>query len=444
MSDPMTQLHAARDLQARGDTEGAYRSLVALLSSGVDPLAGDGLLAAAVALLADLSRSFRAEALAGELDACRANPEDPAALYDIAYDLYEQGQFAAGAALLYRANALSPGESEIVTELSGCLERQLRYADAAQVLDDSGLAASDPLCAYLSGFNRLMCGDLELPRERLRVLAEVAEPQLLSMRESLASMLARADALRGAGISLDDRALTAWQAAINGTLLLHCSPHGYPDPMRGRYAYVGDSPGLEREGLERLRAVLAELGALPPRVVAAPDRASRILATAASRLLGVPLALWSADDSGPALIVVWSLEAVESDELLSAMRDHAPGQRLFVHASSWTEPFPYAPDATAFLHQSVTCPWTGGAMRVDPGTREVVRAPADERSEDALASEILAAPISDPSASDLSEVLAVARAIAGAPPEARGGLWRSEGPRLRQRAGGPVPSNRFV
>jgi hypothetical protein len=99
---------------------------------------------------------------------------------------------------------------------------------------------------------------------------------------------------------------------------------------------------------------------------------------------------------------------------------------------------------TTFLHQTVTCPWTGGAMRVDPETRQVVRAPPDPRGDDAIAAEIVAANIIDPSVSPLDDVLAIVRALQGLPPDRGPGLARTGGKRLHQRAGGPVPSNRFL
>ena len=50
----------------------------------------------------------------------------------------------------------------------------------------------------------------------------------------------------------------AWvhKGALNGSVLLSESPHGYDEPMRGRYAFLQDSPALIRLGIERLRQVL--------------------------------------------------------------------------------------------------------------------------------------------------------------------------------------------
>lgn len=443
-TDARAAIQSARELHHSGGSQDAYRSLSVLFGRGPLPVEDVDLFIEALSLLADLSRAFGASQLEVKLEVCRAQPDDPKALYDAAYDLYEQGQFAVGSALLYRANWLAPGTRPIVTELAGCLEQQLRYGEAALMVDASGLAKTDPFCAYLSGFSWLMSGDLDVPRERLGVLVGVNDESIAFMRDALEGMLARADAVQGAGLALDDHALSAWQAVIDGTVLLHHSPHGHPDPMRGRYAFVADSAGLEREGLERLRAVLRARDSAPARIVNAPDRASRILATAASALMGVPRVDWTPAEAGSALVIAWSLETVENVDFLKAMHDHRPGQHLFAHASSWVDPFSYAPDVTTFLHQTVTSPWTGGAMKFDPDTKQVTRAAPDVRSDEVIAHEILAAQINDTSISTIEHVLAIARALDDTAPRHRSGLGRTSGKRLRQRAGGPVPSNRFL
>ena len=199
------------------------------------------------------------------------------------------------AVLLLRANRLCPRTPLLVTELASALERMLSYGEAAHVVDASGLVARDPFCAYLSGFFWLMCGDRTKSRSALLspLLAGSVDARIVDVRDRLAAMLARADALAGAGI-LDDDALTAWQMALNGTLLLHESPHGFPEPMHGRYAYVSDNPRLLRWGIERLHDVLDGVDGIDvPRIVHAPDRASRILGTAVARRFGRPLVAWT-------------------------------------------------------------------------------------------------------------------------------------------------------
>ncbi len=309
------------------------------------------------------------------------------------------------------------------------------------VVDVSGLADADPLCAYLSGFAWLMAGDLDLPRARLNQLAGVEEGPIPEMRQALAGMVARADALLAAGVRLDERALTAWHAVIQGSILLHESPHGHDEPMHGRYAFVADGPGLMREGIERLASVLATRDRPVQQVVAAPDRASRILALAVGERLGLPVVPWSGAPHG--VVVAWTMESVGDPEFYRSMHAHRADQVLFAHASSWVQPFPYAPDVTTYLHQVVTHPFTGGALVADPDGGGVTESPADLRSDEELARVVLDAAVADPSVSGLMSVVQIAKALEGLPSAYAAGLHRVEGLRHRQRAGSPVPSARF-
>lgn len=437
-------LAEARSKLAAGDAQAAFLALKPPLSYPAASLDDTARFQRALGAFAGVARAIAGPALGDLADAVAARPDDPQALYDLAYQLYEQGLHGIAATLLARANRLAPGEPGIVTELCACLEATMQYGLAALTVDTSGLAEHDPVCAYLSGFDWLMSGDLDIPRKRLAQLASVTTGPVPEMRDALIGMVARADAIRAAGVALDDRALTAWQAVIDGTVLLHESPHGHDEPMHGRYAFVNDAPSRMREGLERLSSVLSACERTPARVVSAPDRASRILAIAAARMLGLPLVPFRATEPTSGLVVAWSMEAVEDAAFHKACFEHAPGQILFVHASSWVEPFPYAPDVTTLLHQVVRHPYTGGAPRLDPETRQVAPAPPDPRSDEACADEILRAEPSDPSVSDLALVRAVAHALGALPEAQRGGLHRSSGRRHRQRAGSPVPSNRFA
>ncbi|WP_236519926.1 hypothetical protein [Sandaracinus amylolyticus] len=437
----MNELEEAERQLAANDVQGAYRALRAVAGYPATGLDDRALFARAATLLAELSRRFGAGPLAETIAKIAREPDDVRALYDAGYGLYEQSQFDLAATMLARANRLAPGQSAIVSELATALERLMRSGEAALLLDASGTPERDPFCAYLSGFHWIMSGELEVPRERVALLAGLDDERIVFMRRALEGMLARAGALIAAEITLDDRSLTAWHAVLSGSLLLHESPHGHDHPMRGRYAFVQDSPPLMREGIERLVTVIER----PSRVIAAPDRASRILARATATRLGVPCIDWSAGvERGEGLVVVWSLEAIEDSTFLRAMHMHAPGQRLFAHASCWTEPLAYAPDVTTILYQSITHPWTGGAMEVDPATQQITRASPDPRSDDALAAEILATKSEDESVTSRDRVIAIARALASLPEAYRLGLHRASGQRWHQRLGGPVPSARFL
>ncbi len=367
--------------------------------------------------------------------------DEPQALYDLAYQLYEQRLFGVAATLLARANELSPRTPAILSELSAALEGMRHYGHAAMLLDASGIVDGNAHLAYLAGFNWLMSGGVEEARARLDGMGEVSDDTLRHMRQSLEGMVVRAETLGRAGVDLGEHALTAWHAAINGTLLLHESPHGYDQPMRGRYAYVSDSPGLMREGIERLKAMIGPRLASYGRIVSAPDRASRILALAASQMLGLPL---EGDVSRvPSIVVVWEMDSVEDAAFFQALKEHRADQLLFVHAASWLEPFPFAPDVTTLLYQAITHPFLGGALRHDPTLGRVVPAEPDPRDEGTLASEIVAATNADASQTPVERALDVRRALSGLPDTCALGIDRKAGFRTRQRAGSPVQSAFF-
>jgi hypothetical protein len=147
--------------------------------------------------------------------------------------------------------------------------------------------------------------------------------------------------------------------------------------------------------------------------VSAPGRESQLLGLAASRVLGAPVKRWEPGSEIGALVVAWTMESVPDDAVLRALSSHAPSSRLFVHASSWVEPFGYSPDVTTLLHQNITHPYTGGALRVDPKTQKVTPSEPDTRPDEVLVEEIVNAQISDASKTTLEHVLKVTKAYSG-------------------------------
>ncbi len=430
-------------LLAASDPAGAYRTFRAAVEHPC-ALERSEDWALALGTLAELSRGLEAGQVAEKCAAAAEAPDDPERLYQAAYDLYEQSQYGVAASLLARANTLQPGQPKLVNELVSNLEALLRSAEAVAVLRASGVADRDPLSAYLLGFNALMAGDLGTPRTLLPGLLSAPNPQLVAMAQALEGMLARADAVRGAA-PLDDRDLRGWHLVLNGSVLLHRSPHGFDTPMRGRYAYVCDSYGLIREGIDRARLALRAAGLDVACVTCPPGRSHEVLAGAVAALWGVSQVPWAERGARlPCLVAAYDLDALGDMQTMQALRDHVPGQVLWAHASCWTNPFPFSPDLTTFLHQSNTAPWAEGRLQVDPGTKQVVRAPADEAPVADLVRRVVEAPPLADSLLDTDALEALVRAALDAPEPHRPGLLRTSGPRLRQRAGSPVPSARFA
>jgi tetratricopeptide (TPR) repeat protein len=437
---PRERCARARDLVGT-DAQEAFRELRPALAYP-SPL-DDETLRDALDAMRVVAKAIAGDGLASVVGWARDHLDDTEALYDAGYAFYEHGLHDLAATLLDRANRISPGSTTIVTELSANLEALLMHADAAAVLTASGLAEGDPMCAYLLGYNAFLSGDVETARRLAERVAAVAEEPLTYMSEALSGMVARAVALR-AGTKLDDRDLAGWHLAINGAVLSHLSPHGYDAPMRGRYAYVGDRYELVREGIERLAWVLSAAGIAPARVFAMPDRSSAIVALAAAKILGVPCEPFTGGESREGVVVAYDLDQVGAAEALEHLRDHRPGQVLFAHASSWTDPFPYAPDVTTFLYQTNVAPWDEGQMRWDPEAQKAVKSEADTAPLEEIAERVVAARADHESVSTRDDLTRLVAAAKGIDEQAAIGLFRSEGQRLRQRAGSAVKSARFA
>ncbi len=450
MSDPDRVAEARLALRG-GDKEAAFRAITAALQHPHS--LEDARLSGAFQLYAEIARTFADPATAEKLRAAAADFASVGALYEAAQALFLQHQFGVAATLLHRAQRLQPGQPAIVAELVANLHALLCYAEAQAVLASSGLCEGDPLLSYLLGFSALMSGDLVAARGVMPSLAALSGPSAAA-RDALAGMLARADALSGAiappggssvsdRVDLGDHALTAWHAVIQGTMLCHESPHGYGTPMRGRYAFVQDSPDLMRQGIARLKRLLERAERSPARVVAAPDRASLILALAVGQSLELPVVPWAPGQEQSGLVTAWNLSAITELSFLEALAEHYPEQILFSHASSWVDPFSFAPDVTTLLYQEITNPFVGGALSVDPETKQIQVAPPRAEDDGVLAEEILAAPIRDPSVTTVAHLFSVLDPLLKLPPEQRVGLGRREGRRLLAHRGSPVQSNRF-
>jgi hypothetical protein len=232
---------------------------------------------------------------------------------------------------------------------------------------------------------------------------------------------------------LDGRDLRGWHYVLTGGLVSHQSPYGFDEPMHGRYAWLADSLGHVATGLERLAQLVRPLEL--PCVYAPPGRDHEILGRAAAIRLGLPMAPWPAIGvPAPGLVVMYDLAQLPATEVQRLVQ-RRPEQIVFAHASPWTADSPVAPDVTTLLYQTLVPPW-GEAVSVDPDTREVRTTPPDDRSIEAIASELAAHPGLEPAgtASDAPAAWAVLVARTWPP---------SPGPRARLWAGGPVPSNRF-
>lgn len=425
-----------------GDVGGAYRALHGVLRYPA-VAAPTPLLREAMNALAAVATQLADEEFGALMGRVAKSPDDVEALFQAGFALYEQEQFDVAATLLSRANRLDPKSKDIVMELAVSLESIGRNAEALAALKEFGSEDESTLIQYLVGFNALMTGDLAEPHAQVKKLEALKGDDVEHFRNALRALLARADAVK-AELSLEGKALTAWHAVLNECVLLHESPHGYDEPMHGRYAYVADSPELMKEGVLALRDLLERADLSPKAVMMTPERESLILGSLAAKVLELPLLPWNETREAGTLIVTWSLSRIKDAAVVESLAVHRPGEILWAHASNWVKPFGFAPDVTTFLYQQVTHPYTGGALTIDPKTQEPSIAEPDTRPIPELLEEILAAEVEEPSAAAPLVIERLLESVHALPPRQTLGIFRDDGPRAIQRLGGPVSSAQFL
>jgi len=372
------------------------------------------------------------------------NPDSISDLYSLAYELYELKIHDMAAFFLGGVNKIKPQDPNIVSELVSNLEAMMLNKEAYNILSESReLVESDELHRYLLAFNGLMIGKIEEPLKHLPTLRNSDDTDIQFMYQALKGMLNRASALKESR-ALDDRDLRGWHMVLNGVILLHYSPFGLEDGMFGRYAYISDSPTLIQEGITRVKEVLDSSGLEIPSVLALPDRSSQILAMIASKLLNLPLKQWNDIDANtPGLIVAYDLDEVYSESVLIEIAEHRPNQILWVHASCWTNPFPFSPDITTYLYQENVNPWSGGSLAYDTKKEKVTITDPDKSDNEEIATRFLEPSKDVDYINDLEDLLSLIEPLKTLENEDLPGIFREKGRRIRQRQGSPVLSNRF-
>ncbi len=343
--------------------------------------------------------------------------------WELAYQAYEVGLHDLAALVLRRAIFSNPDQGHLYPELSANLEELLEYQEAFSTLARAPAEVrKDPLVSYLMGFNAMMIGDVGAAGE---VLPRVESGQQ-DLARDLRAMIERA------GEIPEPRGLREWHYIINRSLLLHLSPHGFEEGMNGRYAMLWDTYELMGEGLR----LLSRIGVRPQKIMFANDRASRILGEAACRYLE---AKPTRDPELAELLIAYDLDSVQDREFVLAAGECREGQLLWSHANNWVRPYPVAADLMTLLYQYNYPPWEPGVPQLDPETDEMKESEGDSRSEAEIAADII------------KEIPDSVESWGGEAPLTDFARLRLEklrelGPaqRCRMRAGGPVPSSRFL
>jgi len=115
---------ALRDAEAAltgGDPQRAFSALRPALRFPAAP-ADSAAWARGLALLARIGGAIAGPSFAATAGAAAGEPDNPKALFDLGYLLYEEGLFDLAAAALDRAHGLEPARAVILTELVSALE----------------------------------------------------------------------------------------------------------------------------------------------------------------------------------------------------------------------------------------------------------------------------------------------------------------------------------
>lgn len=358
----------------------------------------------------DIADEIIGEELGDLVRSVAEQPTKVEGLYELGYQLIEVGLPDLAASVLARANEVEPGHENVVGELVHALEISGFNAAAAQILHDAPeLVDRSFMMRYLLAFNSMMAGDGDTPRELLPdMIAEGDEESFMYRR--IKRFVARHDQITGVS-ALDDSDLRGWHFVTNGAILLHLSPYGLDDAMRGRYAFVQDSVSTCREAIERLRKVLDAWGAATETIWALPDRDSQILALATAEILKIDLKNWPEDGtSEPGLIVAYDLDNIDA-RYLEQVYENRAGQILWSHAACWTPTPPFSADIHSFLYQHNVAPW-GARMSFDPESDEVVQVAPDNRDIHAVAQDIFHASLEADQLDDIAELEALAQTAA--------------------------------
>ncbi len=388
---------------AKDEKDIAFQTLRSALHYGSDAMTGETeTFADAMTVFTRVAEQFGNEEFASKVQTAAEKPEDVQSLYDLGYALYEESLFGVAASVLARADKIAPGEPGIVSELVCALESEGLNQEAVRTLNRyPNLASEHYLFSYLLSFNSLMAGDLAASRAASESLVgletEDAHP---FMTARITELLKRAKQVESV-CPLDENDLRGWHYVISGSILTMLSPHGYPAPMKGRYAYLQDTVENCKQGLENLQQIIAAKQLQPERIYALPGRDSGILAIAASIMLDLPVQPWPEGGSDlPAIIVAYDLGEVDINP--ESIAQHRPGQLLYSHAVQWTFALPIAPDVTTLLHQMLIAPW-GERTGFDAETNQITTHEADSRDATTIANDIVAATIEVPEVTPADE-----------------------------------------
>lgn len=303
-----------------------------------------------IAATARLAAAVGAEELAVAAQAFVDGPQAQT-LFDVGVVACSTGLHEVAVPALQALQQSQPDNAVVTGQLAQAHESGRQHQAAVDVLRGCTELEGDFFLQYLLAFNSIMCADLATARAVSGNWSPSGVDGAEQMAERITAMLDRADHVEAGG-ALMPADVRAWEYIINGSILLHLSPHGFDDGMLGRYAFLNDTVSQARYGIDRAGLVLTDWGRFPAGVMSLPDPGSQSLASAAAAVWGVPVLPYSPDV--PGLVVAYTSE-VDFGPI-------GPGglggdQLLWIHTCQWLEEFYPAPDLVTQLVQVARPPW---------------------------------------------------------------------------------------
>jgi tetratricopeptide (TPR) repeat protein len=372
------------DQVRRGQLRSALGTLLRVLAA--DPRHGGALEAAG-----RICRLLGSEADARRFEALAERPGDSAALFDLGWNLVEQGRSDIAAALLERCLSERPDDASV--------RRELAFARLQAGDFPACLTALDPLCR-----------DPDLSEsERLDVLLVRAEAALYAARRELCRGLLdeaeelvpddgqreRLDALHAQlgraarWESMEGLGLREWHHIQHAGVILKVAGGMFEDrSLLGRYDVLELRLDMVAFLLQRLAHLLERL-ALEPDLVMATSATAAPLAQALALRFCVPCAeqpTGRAGRAGRSALLV-AANAAELGPLAAGLAPHRPELRLFSLNLDWEHDAPVCPEVAGVLARRVLLPWeTRYAIR--SGNAAMRELPADARPAAELGAEL--------------------------------------------------------
>lgn len=396
----------------------------------------------AFSLFEELSVSLGEEKLSQRISEVIDDSHDVESLYNLGYELYEHRLYSIGATVLTKANIIDPNNEKIITELVVTFECLMMYEEAIKVLSRSRtVLETSEFCQYLLTFNEIMTGNFSSASKTISSLKYSNDKEIAFMARTLEGMFDRYNVLKTSR-GLDENDLRGWHMVLNGTLLLHLSPFGLKE-MKGRYALVSDTYSKCLEGIKRIERIIEEFKLDIPCIFYLPYRSSKILALALSKVLNIPLKEWDEENFlDPGIVVIYSIEEITLNKYLAQLNEYRSNQILWLHSSSWTSPFRWAPDISTFLYQYNSAPW-GERISYDSKEKKAITTTPDSSPEEEIVKKIFEAEKDPDYLDDLDDILSMLEPLKLIDGESKPGIFLNSGTRIPQRTGSPVKSNRF-